>query len=101
MTMLTPYKSYNWKDRDPVFDQLRTIISDSGMSYKQIHEESGVSLTTLYRHFTQCSSIRTRHDVVAAIASAAGFDFVLQKRSSGKIIKFEPRHQRKLKRAAG
>jgi DNA-binding phage protein len=101
MAYFRPYKSYNFKDRDPVFDQLRTMIADSGMSYSQINEESGVSMSTLYRHFTQCSSTRSRHDVIAAIAGAVGFDFVLQKRSSGKIIKFEPRHQRKLKRATG
>jgi hypothetical protein len=63
-------------------------------------------MSTLYRHFTQCSSTRTRHDVVAAIAGAMGFDFVLQQRSSGKVIPFKPRHQRtahakQLKRATG
>jgi DNA-binding phage protein len=77
------------------------MIADSGMNYKQIHEESGVSISTLYRHFTQCSSTRSRHDVVAAIAGAMGFDFVLQKRSSGRVVQFTSRqHRRKLRRVA-
>jgi hypothetical protein len=93
------YQSYNFKDRDPVFDVLRTAIADSGMSYREINEESGVSMSTLYRHFTMCSSTRSRHDVIAAIAGAIGYDFVLQKRSSGKVVQFKPRQQRR-KRAA-
>jgi hypothetical protein len=99
MSYFKPYLSYNFKDRDPVFDQLRTAIQDSGMKYKQIHEESGVSMSTLYRHFSKCSSTRSRHDVIAAIAGAIGYDFVLQKRSSGRIIRLEPR-RRGVKKAA-
>jgi transcriptional regulator with XRE-family HTH domain len=100
MTVFRPYKSYNFTTKDPVIDELRTLVQDAGASYKQINEESGVSTSCLYGWFNGATR-RPSHAAVAAVASVLGYDFVVQKRSRGKIIKFEPRQQRKpLKRAA-
>jgi transcriptional regulator with XRE-family HTH domain len=41
------YKSYNFIDKDPMIDQVRTIVQDSHMTYKAISEASGVSTQTL------------------------------------------------------
>jgi transcriptional regulator with XRE-family HTH domain len=41
------YKSYSFKDKDPIIDYLRTIISDSKKSNKVIADESGVSANTI------------------------------------------------------
>jgi transcriptional regulator with XRE-family HTH domain len=41
------YKSYNFTDKDPMIDQVRTIIQDSHMTYKAISEASSVTTTTI------------------------------------------------------
>ena len=45
------YLSYGFIDKDPIIDEVRTIVADSGMTYKQIHEASGVSIGTLVSWF--------------------------------------------------
>jgi transcriptional regulator with XRE-family HTH domain len=45
------YKSYNFTEKDPIIDELRTVVQASGASYKQIHEDSGVSTQTLRAWF--------------------------------------------------
>jgi hypothetical protein len=35
------YKSYSFVDKDPIIDEVRTIVQASGVSYRQIEEESG------------------------------------------------------------
>ena len=42
------YKSYNFVDKDPIIDLVRTARSDARKSVLQVHEASGVSATTLY-----------------------------------------------------
>ena len=46
------YKSYNFIGKDPIIDEIRTIVQDHGASYKDIHESSGVSTATLSSWFT-------------------------------------------------
>jgi hypothetical protein len=75
-TVLKPYKSYNFRDKDPVIDRLRTIVADEGASYLQIHEASGVSLSTMYNWFSGPTR-RPTHAAVAAVAGALGYDFTL------------------------
>jgi DNA-binding phage protein len=41
------YKSYNFIDKDPMIDQVRTVVADSHMTYKAIAEASGVSRHTI------------------------------------------------------
>jgi transcriptional regulator with XRE-family HTH domain len=41
------YKSYNFVDKDPMIDQVRTIVQDSHMTYKAIGEASGVRTATI------------------------------------------------------
>jgi len=41
------YKSYNFIDKDPMIDQVRTVIADSQMTYKSISEASGVGTNTI------------------------------------------------------
>lgn len=46
------YKSYNFVDKDPIIDEIRTIYEDSGANYHWIHENSNVSTTTLNNWFS-------------------------------------------------
>jgi hypothetical protein len=41
------YKSYNFVTKDPIIDQIRTVIQDSGATFKWIEERSGVTSQTL------------------------------------------------------
>jgi transcriptional regulator with XRE-family HTH domain len=41
------YKSYNFVDKDPIIDYLRTIVQNSQKTNKAIAEESGVTTTTI------------------------------------------------------
>jgi len=45
------YKSYNFIDKDPIIDEIRTIYQDSGVNYKWIELNSGVTSTTLSAWF--------------------------------------------------
>lgn len=45
------YKTYVFKDKDPVIDELRTIVQDHNVAYAQISEGSGVSVTCLHNWF--------------------------------------------------
>jgi transcriptional regulator with XRE-family HTH domain len=76
-----PYKSYNFINKDPVVDRLRTIIADEGMKYKEIHEASGVSMTTMWGWF-KGKTRRPTHAAVAAVAATMGYSFALTKRKN-------------------
>lgn len=41
------YKSYNFIDKDPMIDLIRTIVRDSKLPLKTIAEESGVNPNTI------------------------------------------------------
>jgi transcriptional regulator with XRE-family HTH domain len=66
------YKSYNFTEKDPIIDELRTVIQDSGASYKQIHDDSGVSVTTLSNWFSG-ETRRPQAASLNAVARALGY----------------------------
>jgi transcriptional regulator with XRE-family HTH domain len=80
-----PYKSYNFINKDPVVDRLRTIIADEGMNYKEIHEASGVSTATMWAWF-KGPTRRPTHAAVAAVAATMGYSFELTQRKSANNI---------------
>jgi transcriptional regulator with XRE-family HTH domain len=45
------YKSYNFVDKDPIIDEIRTVYQDSGVNYRWIEENSGVTSATLSAWF--------------------------------------------------
>jgi DNA-binding phage protein len=45
------YKSYSFTDKDPIIDEVATAIKDSGVNYKWIENESGVTSATLHNWF--------------------------------------------------
>lgn len=48
---ISPYRNYQFVDKDPIIDLARTAVEDSKKSYEEIHEGSNVSTTTLYNWF--------------------------------------------------
>jgi transcriptional regulator with XRE-family HTH domain len=84
MSMLKLYKSYSFRDKDPVIDKLRTIISDEGKSYTEIAVNSGVSRTTL-RQWFHGKTQRPQHATVMAVARSMGYDMDFVKRDVSKL----------------
>ena len=74
---LTPYRSYVFRDKDPVIDKLRTVVQDSGMSYVEINEKSGVSTSAMFGWF-HGSTRRPQYCTVTAVAKACGKDVVIK-----------------------
>lgn len=89
MAAWKPYKSYNFKDKDPIIDQMRTMVQDSGMSYRDIHDASGVSVSCLNQWFNGVTRRPTYAAVVAVIA-VLGYRSILVERDH-KVVKMDHR----------
>lgn len=50
--MAPSYKSYRFRNKDPIIDLVRTAIADAGVSYQIIEDRSGVTTQTLRNWFT-------------------------------------------------
>jgi transcriptional regulator with XRE-family HTH domain len=66
------YKSYSFTDKDPIIDEIRTVVQDSGVSYRQIEEESGVTSWTL-RSWFDGKTRRPQAATLNAVARALGY----------------------------
>ena len=69
---LSLYKSYSFRDKDPVIDEVRTLIQAEEFSYKDIHEASGVSVSTLYNWF-EGTTKKPQYATVMAVVYALGY----------------------------
>jgi len=70
------YKSYNFTDKDPIIDQIRTVIKDEGARYADIHEQSGVAVSTLFNWFNGDTK-RPQYATVMAVVRGLGYDLKL------------------------
>jgi transcriptional regulator with XRE-family HTH domain len=74
MAELKMYRTYRFFDKDPVIDEIRTLVRDEGLMKKLgiVHELSGVSTSTLENWFnggTKSPQNRT----ICAVTSALGY----------------------------
>ena len=67
------YKSYLFRNKDPIIDRLRTLISDQDVSHSYIELHSGVTARTLYAWF-HGETRRPQYSTVAAVAAVLGYD---------------------------
>jgi hypothetical protein len=65
------YTMYVFKDRDPILEELRSVVADSGLSYKQI-SDSGTSTSTLYSWFKKRKTRRPQFATISNVALACG-----------------------------
>lgn len=72
------YKTYMFKNKDPIIDRMRTIIQDEQVSYKDIQSMSGVTASTLYNWFHGATK-RPQHATAMAVIRALGYDMRLVK----------------------
>jgi transcriptional regulator with XRE-family HTH domain len=66
------YKSYNFVDKDPVIDRLRTMMAREGLKYSKISDLSGVSSTTMHNWF-EGKTKRPQYATVMAFVRALGY----------------------------
>lgn len=69
---LSLYKSYSFRDKDPVIDEVRTLMQATDKSYKDIHNDSGVSVSTMYNWF-EGTTKRPQYATVMAVVYALGY----------------------------
>jgi DNA-binding phage protein len=81
------YKSYNFVDKDPIIDEVRTMIETSGVNYKWIEEHSGVTDNTLYNWF-HGKTRKPQAATLNAVARALGYKLGFVPHTT--IIKIEP-----------
>lgn len=81
--MFKPYKSYNFVNKDPIIDKLRTIIKDEGVTYKELHAASGVNVSTFYGWFNG-KVRRPSHAATAATLGALGYEYAIVKKRKAK-----------------
>ena len=93
-------KQVNFVDKDPIIDEIRTIVQDSGSTYKQIHEDSGVSANTLSAWFSG-DTRKPQAATINAVLRALGYKL-------GGIVRYEvvplgsnPRQRSSLEQACG
>lgn len=73
------YKTYRFKDKDPVIDVLREAIRIAGWSLERVSLESGVPVGTLYAWF-HGDTRYPRHCGVQAVAKSLGKELVMMER---------------------
>lgn len=73
MARVQIYRTYNWIDKDPIIDAVRTVVkSDEKLKNNMVHEISGVSTTTLDNWFDG-STRKPQNSTVTAVTSALGY----------------------------
>jgi hypothetical protein len=79
---LRVYRTYNYVDKNPVIDKVRTLIQDEGLIKKLpiVHEISGVSTSTLDNWFNGTTR-SPQHATIAAVITSLGYqeEFVKKK----------------------
>lgn len=72
------YVTYNFRDKDPIIDILRTIVKDNHLDYNDIALDSGVHPTTLMAWIYGLTR-SPRYVTIAAVFRAVGYDLVPEK----------------------
>lgn len=81
MASIGLYRYYNFVDKDPVIDRMRTIIKDEGLRESQVATVSGVAKGTLDGWFKK-KVRRPQFATIAAVAAGMGYE-VEFRRSKG------------------
>lgn len=97
MRTITQHTRYNFTNKDPIFDRLKTIIDGHGLTLKQVAEASGVTYQTLYGWFHG----KTRNAYYATVARVViglrKWDFKLIDEDTRKVeVKTTPKPKLKL-----
>lgn len=85
---LRVYRTYNYIDKNPVIDKVRTLVQDEGLikSLSVVHEISGVATTTLKNWFDG-ETKNPQHHTIAAVVTALGYEETFVKKKEIDIEK--------------
>ena len=72
------YRTYLFKNKDPIIDRMRTIVQAEKVSYQELETKSGVAASTLYNWFHGAIK-RPQHATAMAVIRALGYDMRLVK----------------------
>ena len=71
------YRCYNFTNKNPVIDKVRTVLQDEGLYSKKkrhlLHQLSGVSVST-YDGWFEGDTKSPRHETIAATVAALGYE---------------------------
>ncbi len=81
---IVTYRSYNFIDKDPAIDVVRTMVQQSNKTYKNIAENGGPTPTTLYNWFDGKTK-RPQFCTLIAAARAVGGDIRFVNRQGTEI----------------
>jgi transcriptional regulator with XRE-family HTH domain len=81
-SVLQAYKSYNFVDKDPIIYRMEQAIKDSGASYREIEQASGVTSQTLHAWFYGKTK-RPQFATLNAVARAIGLELDIVRRAKG------------------
>jgi transcriptional regulator with XRE-family HTH domain len=70
------YKSYNFVDKDPIIDEIRTVYQNSGVNYRWIEENSGVTSQTLSAWFNGRTK-KPQAATINAVLRAMGYKLTI------------------------
>jgi hypothetical protein len=93
------YRTYMFKDKDPVIDRIRTLVKDEGLSYKDLHWISGVSVTTFSNWFDG-ETMKPQYATVAATVSSMGYETDFVKKKKIDFVKEVAKAQKEIEQAA-
>lgn len=83
------YKSYSFIDKDPIIDEVRTMVNDSGANYKWIEDHSGVTSSTLHAWFNGKTK-KPQAATLNAVARALGYKLGFVPYAAMPMVKIEP-----------
>jgi hypothetical protein len=73
--MIKPYRSYVFRDQDPVIAKVHTLFEVTSSTYRAAHEASGVATGTMGRWFNGQTK-RPQFATVNAVTRAFGIDLL-------------------------
>lgn len=79
------YKSYNFVDKDPMIDQVRTVIQDTHMTYKTIAEASGVTAPTI-RKWLDGGTKKPQAATFNAVLRACGYKLTIRPIAETEVV---------------
>lgn len=81
------YKSYSFKDKDPVIDEMRTLFQKEGLftaqGFKSVHEAGAPTISTFNKWF-KGDTRRPQNAAIMATAHALGYERNWVKKKGGK-----------------
>lgn len=66
---------YEFRDRDPVFDRMKTVWRASGLKLGEVAARTHLAYSTLYNWFEAGSTISPRHESVQIFYNAFGIEY--------------------------